>query len=106
MPAHAYKTIAQILGEPRPGLITKGRDKIGFSPLPRCTYLNTDLYGDDVGDGKGISTGSATGCKVQCAKPPSPPLFKDGPQKATLLIFFLITHTIKPFIKTSKFLNY
>ena len=62
--AYAYKTIAQILGEPRPGLITKGRDKIGFSPLPRCTYLNTDLYGDDVGDGKGISTGSATGCKV------------------------------------------
>jgi len=55
------------LGEPRPGLITKGRDKIGFSPLPRCTYLNTDLYGDDVGDGKGISTGSATGCKEQCA---------------------------------------
>ena len=74
MPAHAYKTIAQILGEPRPGLITKGRDKIGFSPLPRCTYLNTDLYGDDVGDGKGISTGSATGCKVQCAKNPKKPL--------------------------------
>ena len=56
------------LGEPRPGLITKGRDKIGFSPLPRCTYLNTDLYGDDVGDGKGISTGSATGCKEACAE--------------------------------------
>ena len=64
------KKNAQILGEPRPGLITKGRDKIGFSPLPRCTYLNTDLYGDDVGDGKGISTGSATGCKVECAKNP------------------------------------
>ena len=41
------------LGEPRPGLITKNRGKVGFSPLPRCTYLNTDLYGDDVGDGKG-----------------------------------------------------
>ena len=45
------------LGEPRPGLVTKKRNEIGFSPLPRCTYLNTDIYGDDVGDGKGISTG-------------------------------------------------
>ena len=58
----------QPLGEPRPGLITRGRNKIGFSPLPRCTYVNTDFYGDDVGDGKGISTGSATGCKEQCAE--------------------------------------
>lgn len=56
------------LGEPRPGLISRNRDKIGFSPLPRCTYLNTDLYGEDVGDGKGISTGSATGCKEACAE--------------------------------------
>ena len=40
---------------------------LGFSPLPRCTYLNTDIYGDDVGDGKGISTGSAAGCKEACA---------------------------------------
>lgn len=56
------------LGEPRPGLITRGRDKIGFSPLPRCTYVNTDFYGDDVGDGKGISSGSATGCKEACAE--------------------------------------
>ena len=55
------------LGEPRPGLITRGRDKIGFSPLPRCTYVNTDFYGDDVGDGRGISAGSATGCKEACA---------------------------------------
>ena len=46
------------LGEPRPGLVTKKRNEIGFSPLPRCTYLNTDIYGDDVGDGKGISTGT------------------------------------------------
>jgi len=55
------------LGEPRPGLVTKKRNEIGFSPLPRCTYLNTDIYGDDVGDGKGISTGSAAGCKEACA---------------------------------------
>jgi len=56
------------LGEPRPGLISRGRNKIGFSPLPRCSYLNTDLYGEDVGDGKGISSGSATGCKEACSE--------------------------------------
>lgn len=56
------------LGEPRPGLVTKKRNEVGFSPLPRCTYLNTDIYGDDVGDGKGISTGSAAGCKEACAE--------------------------------------
>jgi hypothetical protein len=45
-----------------------GREKFGFSPLPRCTYINTDIYGDDVGDGKGLSAGSASGCKEACAK--------------------------------------
>ncbi len=31
--------------------------------LPRCSYVDTDFFGDDVGDGRGISTGSAFACK-------------------------------------------
>ena len=41
-------------------------DFAGYSPLPRCSYINTDFLGDDVGDGKGISTGGAIACKQAC----------------------------------------
>ena len=34
--------------------------------INRCSYINTDFVGDDVGDGKGISTGSAINCKQAC----------------------------------------
>ena len=42
----------------------------GFSSggeiLPRCSYWNTELRGDDVGDGRGLTAGSAYGCKQAC----------------------------------------
>lgn len=41
-------------------------DFAGYSAIPRCSYVNTDFLGDDVGDGKGISTGSAIACKQAC----------------------------------------
>merc|ERR1712141_357485 len=46
--------------------LTDHTDDAGYSPLPRCSYINTDFVGDDVGDGKGISTGSAINCKQAC----------------------------------------
>ena len=34
--------------------------------LPRCSYINTDFRGDDVGDGRGLTTGSPYECKRAC----------------------------------------
>jgi hypothetical protein len=27
--------------------------------VPRCSYINTDFFGDDIGDGKGLTASSA-----------------------------------------------
>ena len=35
----------------------------GFSGLPRCSYINTDFFGDDVGDGRGLTAASPFDCK-------------------------------------------
>ena len=38
----------------------------GSSGLPRCSYFATDFYGNDVGDGRGLTTGSPYACKAAC----------------------------------------
>ncbi len=34
--------------------------------LPKCSYLDTDFFGNDVGDGRGLTTGSPYACKEAC----------------------------------------
>jgi len=34
--------------------------------LPRCSYVNTDFDGDDVGDGRGLTAASLYDCKRAC----------------------------------------
>ena len=36
------------------------------SGLPRCSYFDTDFFGNDVGDGRGLTTGSPYACKQRC----------------------------------------
>ena len=53
-------------GIPAPGLIPVGPPRSADSLLPKCSYINTDFDGDDVGDGRGLTTGSAYECKQAC----------------------------------------
>lgn len=34
--------------------------------LPKCSYINTDFEGNDVGDGRGLTAGSPYACKQSC----------------------------------------
>ena len=42
------------------------RGGIVDSGLPRCSYFDTDFFGNDVGDGRGLTTGSPYACKQRC----------------------------------------
>lgn len=54
-----------------PGFVGRGGEPgvydygdYGFDTgLPRCSYINTDFFGDDVGDGRGLVARSPYDCK-------------------------------------------
>lgn len=54
-------------GANRPGFLGRGKTRRN-PPLPRCSYINTDFFGDDVGDGKGLTAASALECKSACQR--------------------------------------
>jgi len=40
--------------------------RVGNSLLPKCSYINTEIGGRDVGDGLGLTAGSPYSCKQAC----------------------------------------
>ena len=43
-----------------------GGGGIADSGLPRCSYFDSDFFGNDVGDGRGLTTASPYACKQRC----------------------------------------